>query len=498
VKIVLDPIYTLDPEHCASNAKMKKVVDYLLSQRDDLFFYWLIPDDLTEDEAAGLLVSDHIEYHEYTRSKDRMREYLRVDREYESLMYFGGRLWDADLIITTRTTIVPLLKIMAIRPSSPSLLWTKKIFLMEDMPMMPFKKHVGISHPEATTLQVLAGYDVADYIAIAAFWEKAYILREAKKYLSPSRVRKLRDKMVESSAALSSDICFKTKTVLAQRVKGTRPFTISFLGRMTHNMRAEEIFDLMTKQWVFRGGDNKVDCIATTQSINSGCVDIPDFVNVKRLPREEFWDTTKNKIDVFLFMCEDVDYPMSVIESLSLGCPGVILKCRWSVPTLGEDYPFFVSNMREAYGMITAFYTDYVSMYAKFITWVTTSFEPMIKERDRTWPPYLVESALKDIDADIHNYLTTSGAVGNNPVTGEILKYVDDLGLDEFYLFEVVAHLDKVGIFNGLGLKTKDDFADKVRRAWGTQWNIYKLGLYYAGWVDASPAAGHYRRSKDV
>ena len=51
MKILLDPIYTNDPGHCASNVKMKKIVEYTLKEREDVFFYWLVPDWTAEEDG---------------------------------------------------------------------------------------------------------------------------------------------------------------------------------------------------------------------------------------------------------------------------------------------------------------------------------------------------------------------------------------------------------------------------------------------------------------
>jgi hypothetical protein len=56
--------------------------------------------------------------------------------------------------------------------------------------------------------------------------------------------------------------------------------------------------------------------------------------------------------------------------------------------TLTRDYPVFVDNETEAYGLVKAFFDDYGGTYARFVEWFRTRFVPELERRNGWyWPP---------------------------------------------------------------------------------------------------------------
>src|SRR4051812_4505629 len=106
-KILLDPIYSAKPSHCASARKMWLFVTHALEHRPDLYFRWLVPQNLPPEEKEWFPQHPNVELIEYPYNKDRMREYQVFTAEMESLLAFNGSMWDNDVIVTMRTQQVP-------------------------------------------------------------------------------------------------------------------------------------------------------------------------------------------------------------------------------------------------------------------------------------------------------------------------------------------------------------------------------------------------------
>lgn len=494
MKVVLDPVMTNDPGHCASTVKMLKLVKHVLATRQDVFFYWLVPEEGSVHHKGMDWYPQHpnIKYVPYPYHRDRMREYQRLDRQYEHLMSFYGELWDAEVIVTNRTSLIPFIKLMALKAGRTNLMWTKRVFLIEDMPIMGFKSKLAISAFEGVQNRAtIEGYLAADYVAVSAFWEKALILKEAKKYFMPAMLRQLEKVLVESSAVKVESTGLKTKASIQRMLDRGRQFTAAYIGRMVASSRANEIFELMQKNWIVRPND-KVRFLASTQSQSTGRVYVPDFVDVKSLPREGFWELCRNEIDVFIFMSKEEDYSMSLIEPLTLGCPAILIRAEWSIPTVGAEYPFFANNFTEAYALLREFYEDYPRMYKKFAEWSKTHFQPLMQERNKVYIGDLFEGFMDQqfaLEADA----VKAGSYANNEVVKLLVEYAK--GSDELDIFPAIEILQKEGKLKFLAEKLDPEFKDKVVNAWQTDWYCLKMGLMCHGFRDASTKAGHFRRA---
>lgn len=502
MKVLLDPVMTNDPGHCASTVKMLKLVKHVLAQRSDVFFYWLVPAEGSAFDKGMDWYIQHpnVRYVPYPYNRDRQREYLRLDRVYEDYVSFYGTLWDFDVLVTNRTSLVPLLKLMMTKRGRTKLAWSKQVFLIEDMPIMSFKKKLGtFTHEEVQDLATLQGYLAADQTVISAFWEKDLILRTAREHLLPAKVRALGKSIIESSAILLEKVGLKTKAAIEPMLKGERPFTCAYIGRMVASSRPNEIFELMQKNWILHAGRKQLRFLASTQSQVStgdgagavkraGRIMIPDFVEVKSLPREGFWDLCRNEIDVYLFMSKEEDYSMSLMEPLTLGTPAILIRDDWSEGTVGKDYPFFVDNFPEAYGLLRAFYDDYPAMYKRFVEWSKTHFEPMMLKRNEVYIGTLFADFLARYEAAERDALD-QGCYADNEVVQLIAKLGDDVVVDD-----AVRELQKAGKLKFLAEKLEPEFRDEVVNAWQTDWYRVKMGLRAAGFRDASTTTGHFTR----
>ena len=490
MKILLDPVYTNLPSKCASTIKMKKVVEHFLSTYKDVFFYWLHPEWADAEEMKFFTQHKAVRLIPYPYDKDRMREFNRVAQRFEDLISFQGQLWDFDLIITNRTSMVPYMKSIMFRPSTRAL-WSKKVFLIEDMPIMGFKATVPISNERAQDILTIGGYLTADRTAVSAFWEKDIILREMRKYCSPASVAYVEETMIESSPLLFHTMQLKEKKFIQPMLEKKRPFCIGWVGRMTQTTGSEKVFGMMGKQWIFRAKE-KIRTVAFTNSMTDGKVHVPEWMEVLRLPREEFWKTIREEVDVYVNLATEEDYPMSLMEPLVLGCPVILVRSYWSVPSVGETYPFYVKNEAEAYAMAKLFIEDYAGQYRKFAEWYQSHLIPMMKERNKVYVPYLVQEMVEEMRLEQAANLQLIASLAENQIVDVLDGYAKKNG-KELVLFDALQGLsDK---FRFLHEKTKRRFVDCRHLVFGTEWNLFRLGLIARGYKDASTKVGHMRRA---
>lgn len=495
MKVLLDPVYTNNPGHCASNVKFKKLVEHVLSKRKDVFFYWLVPAEGSCWHAEMDWYPQHpnIRYLPYPYNRDRQREYQRLDRIMDDYLSFYGTLWDWDVMVTNRTSLTPNLKAMAIKRGRSNQLWTKQIFLIEDMPIMSFKTKLGsFNFEDQQDMQTLLGYLCADDVVISAFWEKDLILKTAKDYITPAKIRQLGKKITESSAIKFEKTELKTKASIMRMLNGERPFTAGYIGRMVASSRPNEIFQLMQKNWIMHAGTGKekLRFLASTQSRSNGRINVPPFVEVKSLPREGFWDLCRNEIDVYLFMSKEEDYSMSLVEPLTLGCPAILIRADWSIGTVGPEYPFYVDNFKEAYALLRAFYDDYPRMYAKFAEWSRGHFNALMMARNEVYIGDLFERFLTRWEGEEAKSIE-NGYYAANAVVQLIAKRAVKPGT-EVIVDDQIRQLQEAGELKFLAEKLDFEFRDGVVNGYQTDWYMIKMGLRAHGFRDAGTQTGHF------
>lgn len=501
MKIILDPIYTNRPSHCASNIKMLRIAQHLLKVRDDVYFYWLYPQGIEDEDMEWFPKDPRIMYVPYggrgCTAIDRMREYTRLPESYEWLMVFHGKLWDWDAVITNRAMLAPFLKILSVPGRfgvEPYAARSKRVYIIEDMPVMDFKKKLCTPFADTTDLATISGYLASDRTLISAFWEKDIIVKESKKHLSPARVLELQDKIIETSAALPGPPTLKDPKVVQSIANKEKAFSLGYVGRLVVDRGVPQTFDIMEKYWILHGGKHKktqkekVKFMVSTQSIDAGRgIHVPDFVELYQLPREQFWKLVKEEMDVMILLSVEEDYSMSLIEPLLLGLPCILLRDRWSVPTVGEEYPFFVKNEAEAYAMSRVFFDNYAECYAKFAEWQQGPFKKLMKDREAVYVPLVMEKEL----SNYHEEVAKLASIAPSDVTLNLHKYGKEHG--ELTVIDTIQELG-YKVFPGLIDKTEMKVAQKLRRVYQEFWGKYRLQLIANyGYRDASVKVGHLK-----
>ena len=497
MKVLFDPIYSTQPDKCSSASKFRKIALQLLATRDDVFIYWPIPPWVNEQARAWLPQSDRIRYVEFDSFKDRVREYQLYGRELESLISFFGDFWDYDVLITMRTAQVPTMRVSMNSPRLAAQAWCKKVVLLEEMAILDFRKTVPVSAPAVQDALTVLGYLSADVAYITAQHVRHGILVTARNTYAPSKVRELDRKLRLVNPSILEQV--ETKPPERRFKRGEEPLCLGFVGRMSNSMtRLPDVYDVMDKQWIMKG-DQGFKVLISTVSVNVK-LPPPEFVVLENNPRDKFWARLKEDMHLVISMSIDAEFSMSLIEPVLFGTPLVIVREDWTEGLLGKEYPFFVENKTQAYGMVQAWHDNYGGLYARFLDWRENVFLPRFAPggaySTSLYDDLLRETARFDLDAAA-TYAEKHPGKKNN----ELARQVIEEGGDDFVLFDVVQRLADKGVLRGNNVERKlsKDFATGTNTTFLTPWHDLKMIFQaFYGYRDASVQVGHFRRGAGV
>lgn len=494
MKILIDPISTNDPPFCSAHYKMQLLMKYALDQREDLFFYYMIPDPERshgsfQDDDGWLLQHPRVRYLPYATDSDRMREYARVPPDLEQAVAFNGPYWDWDVIITGRSTQVPTLRTWMTRSGRS---WQRGAIIEDEFPIMSFKSRVNQAFPWSQDLQALNGYLASDKTLMFSMSSKEQILKTAREWLAPSKVRALDERITPCVPRMFDNLQTKPWDYVNKVATGDKPLTVGYTQRLSGIVeRKDDVLDTFLRLYAKEG--NRIRLIVTS---NSRVVDRyqnhPQFghVQIHRAPRDEFWRIMREEADVVLTASPDEDYPLSLIEPVTLGVPLIALDAPYVRPTFGKDYPFIVSNAKQMYGMVKAFMSDYAGMYETFTTWFDNWFRPEMARRNDLWFPLIVLDFLDRFQDSRRQKM-----LGNdNRVVSQILGWVAEKGCSEFTFDEVLSDLDARNEISHLYDTFKKHYLQKSFSL-SPNFNDYRVPLIEKhGWEDASTTVGHLRK----
>ena len=493
-KILLDCVVTAaDPNKCSSNIQYLTFVKRTLDTREDVFFYWLIPDWITDaDFSATYPQDDRVKYFRVPQHKDRTKEYLTLGKALDHAVAFNGGLWDFDVLLTMRTGLVPMLKMLATSPRSFKQSWMKQVWLLELMVLMEFKKTVLTFEQVTQDMFTLAGYLAADRAYIDSQVDKPCIARRARELLAPSQAIKVAQKLTVTGYATSTETSLKDPSQFPDPAGG-KPFCIAHAGRMEKANRIAMINDVMVKHFVMKG--SKVKLLVCTVSSGPKVFDT-SVVDVQMASREEFWKLCKSEMHVVINMSEEGGSGMSLLEPMMMGVPAICGPRKFAEKSFGKDYPFLANSEVEAYGLVQAFYEDYAGMYAKWAAWHQTKFQDLVKER------YDVASIYTLLDKDVEDFAAVDQRIRDetpgwrdNQMTLDVLAHVCDA--TEFVLSDVVSEMVAAKKMDKKMLdKLSGDDRDSRGLVWSTDFNKLRrvLSAFY-GWTDASTKVGHLKRA---
>ena len=496
LKCLIDPIYTAKPSHCSGVAIYRRFVHRMLDdlKRDDVFFYWLVPHWVSEEERAWLPQHPNIAYVELHSTKDRTQEYLSFPRELDAIMAFNGSHWDFDLYITSRVGLAPLAKLCMTSPRLKGQAWLKEVWLLEVMPLMTFKRLVMTIDEQVQDLFTLTGYLAADKTYVLSFHEKRQILQTAREFFNPSTVKRLDGKLQEALLSVTTGFSLKGPQFCFKR--GARPFCMAYIGRNVPTANVEPVYEVMEKTWIMKG-DAGCRLITCTTSITRK-VKPPEMVDVRVLPREEFWRTVREDMDLALILWTDGGFSAGVAEPVVMGTPVIMMRADWSIGMFGPDYPFYVTTELQAYGMAKAFHDDYEGMYALFAEWHAKHLQPLFARREESWVYKLMTTELDEFESRTRaRHVEKHSGKTNNSVIKAIVEAAE--GRDEIVLFHLLREMGESGALKSVSDKLDPDDRETRGLVWATSWNELRVILKnHFGWEDASTEVGHLRRSRAV
>lgn len=495
-KILLDPILTAAPSRCSTLIQFVTFMNRVLvdDQRKDVFFYCLLPDwDFPQEELDWLPKHENILYIRVPQHKDRTREYVTFRYDMLEKLCFNGTLWDFDIVVTVRSGLAALYKLHLMSPRQSGLHFTKEVWVIEDMPLMSFKKSVLQLESDVQDRFTIDGYLAADRAVVMSYHEKGEALRVARNWYAPSVVRELGTKLKEVLPVQFTEFKKKDPEKFFEPGKDQR-FCVAYVGRlMASTTNIDTIYKVMTNQWIIRGGDKVRMMVLTNSAGGKKKVQPPDYMEKFYASREEFWRIARDEMHVLMIMHEESGFLLSMMEPMLLGTPAIVAREKWSVGQLGKDYPFFVDTEMEAYTMLKLFYEDYAGMYERYARWVDEWFVPTYTKR-------FAEDLLYDVLSDyLHEYETTvleryrekAPTKGDN----EIVKMLVKDGPDEFVVWERLKELNEAGAIQSLDRKLNDDDRELRGLAWSTPWNDFRLSLKANhGYEDASTVVGHLKK----
>ena len=467
----------------------------LLEDTSDTFIYWLIPEHVSDEMfKEAYPQSDRIEYLRIPQSKDRILGYFAPPKELIDAVSFKLDYWDFDVLVTMRSGLVPMLKQNMNGPQRPMHGWMKQVWLLENMPLMAFKKSVPNPDNVVGDPFTVLGHMLADKVYIPTFHEKQDIIRAAQAHFTPSVVRKLDKKIKE--VVITRAKGFKLKDP-SQFPSEEKPFGISYCNRMEKGFQLELVNDIMIKKFIMNG--DKVRLLVTTVSSANKDFDT-NHVEIIQASQEEFWRMTAEDMHVSLFLPKGGALSMTLIEQMMAGTPVIIQRMPW-LEKLFKGYPFFVTNETEAYGFVSMFMEDYAGTYAKWAAWMEEVFYPLMTDLFEN--NYLYDCLMqdtKDADSIVERVKNECQSWMENSMLVTIKNYVDEKGLTEFDFKSLLKEMTEAGLMEKdiYDLTFEPHKRDDRSLIFSLHPTVFRLAMKaFYGWEDASVKVGHMKKVGD-
>lgn len=465
-----------------------------LEERSDVFFYWIVPTHVDDEQMAFYPQHSHVRYVRMPRSKDRVRDYITMSPEFEEAIAFNGSLWDFDVLLTVRTGLVPLMRVIMNSPRTRKTFWTKEVWVIEDMPMMEFKTTVPTMVPDVHDRMTIEGHLAADRSYVCSYHEKPEIVRSARRFFTPSIVRSLDAQLENVVTAQFEHYRLKTPDQFYER-GGDKPFGLAYIGRMEKANNIVDIHDLMVKTWITRG--DRVKLVVCTVSKVVPVFD-KELVDIRMPKREEFWQIVQDEMHAFIKMPNGGGFSLSLIEPIMLGTPVLTIRTPAYESLLGKDYPFFADGPSQMPGLVKALYDDYAYHYARFAEWQQNWFKPTYTKRMAE--DLLFDKLSAGIDAfqaKIEAAREELSSLGENKMVCRLAELIGTEidGKKIETVFDGLRYMGESGEVDMLDKKT--EASDRLERniTFSTPWNPYRLGLQlFHGFEDASTEVGHMRK----
>ena len=408
MKVLIDPVYTSKVHQCSTSYLVWEIIEHLIAYRDDIFFYLLVPEDMSEEE-----------FNFVDRHKDRVKTfpypYIRTDRAAElfkldeNLLYYlapgESPIWDYDVVLTSRIPMIPYMRNVGNRRVQFDH-GTHRYYLgIEEMPLFSFRDTV----PWNTEMNPvsLSSYSSAGAVVLNNLWTKKLVSKIAREWLAPSKVRTLLENMHEAVPVKLErlDIPDTPKPL-------DKTLNVVFAGRMTNTRNFKDIAELFRKHYSYPIGTSQdLRFIVSTQSQTFGATDIRDidFVEIQKNNRDQFHALLKNEAHVVVNLSSVEDFSLSTYEPLLYGVPVIVADRPWT-SFLGPDYPFRVRGFKESYAMVKMMAEDYERQMERFREWESAYWKPFIESPSNVSTGEKIQSLLQQHEDKLHNHMIVTDA----------------------------------------------------------------------------------------
>lgn len=464
-KFLFDPVYSAVPRRCSSAFKYKMLAEALLKHDPNHFILWHVPEGMSDEDKAWLPQDPRIAYREVPyEPTNRLHDYTVLNDKVIKDVWLHGPAWDWDMLVTMRTCQIGGFRLLAIGPRSDTKVPHKTIVLLEEMLVVSARKGISQPHVAAQDRLTIGGMMDADSVFVTVKHVREMALAAARDNFPPSQVIALAKKIklicpVDLPPLLDKRDGFMPKA-------GEKPVLL-FSGRANaSSSRLGKIFHVMTADYAM-GGDapRPVRFSSVSDAIKES---IPAHIVPEKNDRDAFWTMLKEQVHLGIYMAQDADFSLTVLEPICFGVPMIVAREAWSKGLLGKDYPFFVKSETEALGMLKAFSDDYAAMYETFIAWRKARFEPAFLDPAGDYGTRLVDCFLAEVeqqdrairdaeirDSDMSRMLAKVAKPGETVSMFTLMERTEDAGLTN----TTIRHFDQVWSKPNVSSSFKLDFA---------------------------------------
>jgi len=438
-KFIFDPVYTSrDTRKCITHFALDECARHVLNTYDDAFVYYLRPAEhnhIFEEELAELFPGRVKYFDGKYRPNNRVYEFLWRPDWLTDILAPTGFAWDWDVLVSTRGPAHGYLRWL----NSAKAHSAKKVVIHDHFPIFKFKSGAqsifGV-FPEME-LTTLTSYLLADYVVPEAKYEIKGIMKAARKWLSPSAQRLLKDKLI-ARFPIPRDL--DTRYVLkkeakkkGEKVVGIFTQRIGMSGRHPNDVLESFFYPFVkTKK-------GQVEFQLSTNSL----MDLPEdankrysFVTFNKSLRSEFYERLRQS-DFCISFSTTEGMPTSILEAIIWGCIPILVDAKWSRDMVGPDWPFCFKGFPQAVAMVKKIALNHAEAHKVYQDWYREWFIPYLDEvgnlqeiMDRAW-------------ADNEKSLAVVHDSDANEIVETVIDYATKKGLEKFTISDIFGVLYK-------------------------------------------------------
>jgi hypothetical protein len=197
--------------------------------------------------------------------------------------------------------------------------------------------------------------------------QKSVSLRNARKFLAPTEVKKIDKNALMVSVGVPCERVDRIKQSLGG--KKFDKFTLFFGARLNHVKQPELIFDLYAK-FIASGKNAQIKITTNTSSLKfftytagkEAYEKVKDVVDITfECPRDTYLEIALQS-HVAICWSTSEGFPTGFWEQMYMGLPVLFHKEEWAVSQLPDWYPWVFSTKQEAFGMLTYIYENYAQV----------------------------------------------------------------------------------------------------------------------------------------